>query len=59
VGGIGTSERGKWWGKGVGGWKYSVHIYVNGKMRPIKTIPGVEEGEMKENGGKGDVFDIL
>jgi hypothetical protein len=35
-------------GKGVGGlmWcKYCVHMYVNGKMRPVETIPGLgEEG---------------
>jgi hypothetical protein len=27
-------------------WKYSVHIYVNGKMRPVETIPGM--GERRE-----------
>jgi hypothetical protein len=27
-------------------WKYSVHICVNGKMRPVETIPGM--------GGRGD-----
>jgi hypothetical protein len=21
--------------------KYNVHIYVNGKMRPVETIPGI------------------
>jgi hypothetical protein len=29
------------WGKGVGGWIgwiYCVHVYANGKMRPIETI---------------------
>jgi hypothetical protein len=30
-------------------WKYSVHIYVNGKMRPVETIPGMERGRIKEN----------
>jgi hypothetical protein len=24
--------------------KYYVHMYVNGKMRPVETIPGLEEG---------------
>jgi hypothetical protein len=24
---------------------------VNGKMRPVETIPGVREGEIKKNGG--------
>jgi hypothetical protein len=36
-------------GRSVGGriWcKYCVYMYVNGKMRPVETIPGVE--------GRGD-----
>jgi hypothetical protein len=35
-------------------------MYVNGKMIPVETIPGIGEGRMKENGG-GDEFkyDIL
>jgi hypothetical protein len=35
-------------------------MYVNGKMRPVETIPGMEEGRIKENDG-GDEFkyDIL
>jgi hypothetical protein len=36
---------------------------VNGKMRPVETIPGVGEEGMKENGGGGkfkhDIFEIL
>jgi hypothetical protein len=24
--------------------KYCVHMYVNGKMRPLETIPGMGEG---------------
>jgi hypothetical protein len=24
-------------------WKYSVHMYVNGKNRPVETIPGMRE----------------
>jgi hypothetical protein len=28
-----------------------IHIYVNGKMIPIKTIPGIREGALKETGG--------
>jgi hypothetical protein len=45
--GVGTS--GGVWEKGVGGWiryKYYVHIYVNGKTRPVESIPGTggEEG---------------
>jgi hypothetical protein len=26
-------------------------MYENGKMRPIETIQGMEEGEVKENDG--------
>jgi hypothetical protein len=37
-------------------------MYVNGKMRPVETIPGMGEGKI-ENEGRGefnyDVFDIL
>jgi hypothetical protein len=32
------------WRKGVAGWiwyKYCVHIYVNGKMIPFESIPGM------------------
>jgi hypothetical protein len=39
-------------GKGMGGWiwcKYCVHIYVNGKIRPVETIP-----VMREEGNKGE-----
>jgi hypothetical protein len=32
-------------------------------MRPVETFPGVGEGEIKENGGRGefkyDIFDIV
>jgi hypothetical protein len=27
--------------------KYCAHMYVNGKLIPIETIPGIEEGEDK------------
>jgi hypothetical protein len=30
-------------------WKYCVHIYVNGKMTPFKTIPGNVGLRVKEN----------
>jgi hypothetical protein len=44
--------------------------YVNGKMRPVESIPGKGDGEkrergggIKENGGEGefnyDIYDIL
>jgi hypothetical protein len=36
------------WGKGTGGWiecKYCVLMYVNFKMIPVETIPGMGEGE--------------
>jgi hypothetical protein len=36
---------------------------VNRKMRPVDTIPGMEGGRIKENGGGGefkyDIFDTL
>jgi hypothetical protein len=32
-------------------WKYSVHMYVSGKMRHAETIPGSREGVIKENDG--------
>jgi hypothetical protein len=35
----------------------------NGKMRPVETIPGMQERGIKENGGGGkfnyDIFDLL
>jgi hypothetical protein len=38
-------------------------MYVNGKMRPVETIPGMEGEGIKENDGGGefnyDIFDIL
>jgi hypothetical protein len=41
--------------------KYCVHIYVNGKMRSVETIPWMGR-EIKENDGGGefnyDIFDI-
>jgi hypothetical protein len=26
-------------------WKYSIHMYVRGKMRPVETNPGIGEEE--------------
>jgi hypothetical protein len=35
-------------------------MYVNGKMRPVETIPGMGEGSIKESGGGGEFnYDIL
>jgi hypothetical protein len=35
-------------------------MYVNGKMRPGETIPGMGGGDIKENDGGGDFnYDIL
>jgi hypothetical protein len=38
-------------------------MYVNGKVICVNTIPGMGEGGIKENGGRGelkyDIFDIL
>jgi hypothetical protein len=28
-------------------------MYLNGKMRPAETIPGIGEGEVKKNDGEG------
>jgi hypothetical protein len=28
-------------------------MYVNGKMRPVITIPGLDRGRIKENDGEG------
>jgi hypothetical protein len=31
-------------GKGVGGWiqyKYCIYMYVNAKMIPVETVPGI------------------
>jgi hypothetical protein len=30
-------------------------LYVNGKMRPVEIVPGKGVGEIKENGGKGEI----
>jgi hypothetical protein len=30
-------------------------MYVNGKVRPLETIPGMGEEEIKENDGGGEV----
>jgi hypothetical protein len=39
------------------------YMYVNGKMRPVETIPRMGGGGIKENDGGGefkcDIFDIL
>jgi hypothetical protein len=38
-------------------------MYVNTKMRPVETIPGMEGSEIKEDDGRGefkyDMSDIL
>jgi hypothetical protein len=37
-----------------------VHIYVNGNMRPVETIPGIGGEEIKESDGGGEFnYDIL
>jgi hypothetical protein len=44
----------RWWEEGVGRciWcKYCVHVYVNVKMIPVETVPGMGEGQVKEHGG--------
>jgi hypothetical protein len=32
---------------------HSVHMNVNGKMRPVETVPGMGGGKKKENNGGG------
>jgi hypothetical protein len=38
-------------------------VDVNGKMRPVETVPGIGGGRIKENDGESelnyDVFNIL
>jgi hypothetical protein len=54
LGGLVPVERGRVWGKGVGvwiQWKYCVHMYVNGEMIPVETIPWMEG--IKENDEEG------
>jgi hypothetical protein len=35
-------------------------MYVNGKMRPVETIPGMEGERIKENNGGGEfIYDTL
>jgi hypothetical protein len=42
---------------GIGGksksCKYCVHMYVNGKMRPVEAIPGMRGGGIKRKGRRG------
>jgi hypothetical protein len=43
---------GRWQGKWVEGriwYKYYVHMYVNAKMIPVETIPGIEREGIKES----------
>jgi hypothetical protein len=43
----------RWQGKRLGGWiwcKFCVHTYVNAKMIPVETIPGMGERGIKEEG---------
>jgi hypothetical protein len=40
--------------------KHCVCIYVNGKTRPVETIPGMGGGGTKETDGGGEFsYDIL
>jgi hypothetical protein len=38
-------------------------MYVNGRMRPVETVPGMGEGGIKEKDGRSelnyDIFDML
>jgi hypothetical protein len=55
-------------GEGEGGrrgiWcKKCAHLYVNAKMRPVETVPGMGEGGIKQSSGGGEfkyqIFDTL
>jgi hypothetical protein len=35
-------------------WKHYVLMHVNGKMRPVETIPGMGGVVIKENDGEGE-----
>jgi hypothetical protein len=39
---------GRRWGKDEGRCKYCVCMYINGKIGPVETIPGMGEGRIKE-----------
>jgi hypothetical protein len=35
-------------------------MYVNGKLRPVETIPAMERGRIKQNDGRSElIYDIL
>jgi hypothetical protein len=35
-------------------------MYINGKMRPVETVPGMGRGRVEEEDGGGEVnYDIL
>jgi hypothetical protein len=60
------SGSGEMGGKEVGRriwYKKCIHMYVNAKMIPVQTIPGIKGGSMKESCGGGelkyDISDIL
>jgi hypothetical protein len=57
-------EAGRWQGKGIGGCiqcPKCVHMYVNEKMIPVKTILGMgkNKGEQWRGELKYDIFDTL
>jgi hypothetical protein len=62
---IGSSEMGRLWKRSrrVNTVQKFVHIYVNTKVIPIESIPGMERGVIKEIGGgcefNYDIFDTL
>jgi hypothetical protein len=53
IGGLVPVGGARWQGKRLGGWiwcKFCVHTYVNAKMIPVETIPGMGERGIKEEG---------
>jgi hypothetical protein len=61
-----TQRKGEVMGKGskrVNMVQKYIQVYVNAKMIPVETIPGISGGEIKENGGgsefKYDIYDTV
>jgi hypothetical protein len=60
MGGAGTS--GRWQGKGIGGWiqyKKCVYTYVNVKLVPVETIPGMGGGGNKGEGVNSSMIYLI
>jgi hypothetical protein len=40
--------------RGVNMWKYYMHMYEDGRMTPVETIPGTGGGGIKKNDRGGE-----